>query len=72
MSLWLSPQELVELTGYTYQKRQKLALAKMDIPFRSRASDGYPLVARDLFATSHKFTARRKESKPRLEILREM
>jgi len=35
MSLWLSKEELVELTGY-----------KMGLKFRSRPLDGFPLVDR--------------------------
>jgi hypothetical protein len=46
MSLWLSKEELIELTGHKAIKRQKMALGQMNVPFRSRASDGYPLVDR--------------------------
>ena len=47
MSLWLTEDELIELTGYKRQQRQKHALAAMAIPFRSRAADGFPLVLRE-------------------------
>ncbi|MGH8200719.1 MAG: DUF4224 domain-containing protein [Steroidobacteraceae bacterium] len=50
MSLWLTEDELVELTGYKRQERQRKALSDMGIPFRSRAADGYPLVLRDQFS----------------------
>ena len=46
MSLWLSKEELIELTGYKTARRQKLALAKMGLQFRSRPLDGFPLVDR--------------------------
>ena len=46
MSLWLSKEELIELTGYKTASRQKLALAKMGLQFRSRPLDGFPLVDR--------------------------
>jgi hypothetical protein len=49
MSLWLTPDELAELTGYRKGKRQKLALGQMGIPFVSRALDGYPMVSRSIF-----------------------
>ena len=46
MSLWLSKEEVVELTGYKNGTKQKLALGQMGIKFRSRASDGFPMVDR--------------------------
>ena len=46
MSLWLSKEELVELTGYKRAGRQKLALGQMGLKFRSRPLDGFPLVDR--------------------------
>jgi len=46
MSLWLSKDELVELTGYKRAGRQKLALDRMGLRFRSRPLDGFPLVDR--------------------------
>ena len=46
VSLWLTEDELIELTGYKTTRRQKLALGQMNIPFRSRALDGFPLVDR--------------------------
>jgi len=46
MSLWLSKDELVELTGYKRTGRQKLALGQMGLRFRSRPLDGFPLVDR--------------------------
>lgn len=49
MSLWLTDDELVELTGYRQRERQKQALAEMRIAFRVRPADGFPLVARAQF-----------------------
>jgi hypothetical protein len=46
MSLWLSKEELIELTGYKRASRQKLALGRMGLKFRSRPLDGFPLVDR--------------------------
>lgn len=48
MTNWLTPQEVEELTGYRRRKRQKLALAEMNIRFISRALDGFPLVSREI------------------------
>lgn len=49
MSLWLTDGELIELTGYRQRERQKRALARMGVQFRSRDADGFPLVARSQF-----------------------
>jgi Domain of unknown function (DUF4224) len=46
MSLWLSKEEVIELTGYKTVSRQKLALDRMGVTFRSRPLDGFPLVDR--------------------------
>jgi hypothetical protein len=46
MSLWLTREELVELTGFKTGRRQKQALAEMGLAFRSRPADGFPLVDR--------------------------
>jgi Domain of unknown function (DUF4224) len=46
MSLWLSKEELIELTGYKRAGRQKLALGQMGLKFRIRPLDGFPLVDR--------------------------
>jgi hypothetical protein len=46
MSLWLSKEELIELTGYKRAGRQKLALDQMGLKFRCRPIDGFPLVDR--------------------------
>ena len=49
MGLWLSKEELVELSGYRGRTKQKLALGKMGLTFRSRPFDGLPLVDRSQF-----------------------
>lgn len=52
MGLWLTEDELVELTGYKRQSDQKRALAELRVQFRSRPADGFPLVARSQFVTT--------------------
>lgn len=51
MSLWLTHEELVTLTGKKHRKRQVEALAKMRPPvkFRVRPHDSFPLVDRVQF-----------------------
>ncbi len=51
MSLWLTDDELIELTGYRQVAKQRQALAELRVQFRSRPADGFPLVARALFTT---------------------
>lgn len=48
MSLWLTEDELVELTGKKQRKLQVEALAKLRPPvkFRVREEDSFPLVDR--------------------------
>lgn len=48
MSLWLSNQEIIELTGKKVRKLQIEALAKMRPPvkFRVREEDSFPIVDR--------------------------
>lgn len=46
MSLWLSRPELEELTGFKTPRKWREELAKMNIPFRTRPLDGFPLVMR--------------------------
>lgn len=45
MSLWLTKEELVDLTGFKHRKRQCLELARQGLQFRVR-HDGFPLVDR--------------------------
>lgn len=46
MSLFLTKDELFELTGFKQLELQKRALGELGIAFRSRPADGYPLVSR--------------------------
>ena len=63
MSLWLTDEELETLTGYKRRSLQRKALAELGVRFRSRPSDGFPLVDRSQFETGQRDTARRKEPK---------
>ena len=69
MSLWLTPEELYDLTGYKHKNSQKMALGKMQVPFRSRQADGYPLVDRSLFS-GQTLTQPARRREPRLEFVR--
>jgi len=51
MSEWLLPTELVDLTGYKQKRKQLKALVELNIPFRLRPKDRFPLVHRSHFAT---------------------
>jgi len=66
MSLWLTEDELVELTGYKTKSRQRVALAEMHVKFRSRPSDGFPLVERCLFEN---LTPTHKKREPHWDAL---
>lgn len=66
MSLFLTDEELVELTGRKKKKLQREALGRMGVPFRSRDSDGFPLVLRSIFET---LTKREKRREPRLDLV---
>jgi len=61
MSLWLTEDELFELTGYKTKTRQKKALAEMNVKFRSRPLDGFPLVERCQFENNLTAPTRRRE-----------
>jgi len=61
MSLWLTDEELTELTGYRARRLQRKALAELGVNFRSRPADGFPLVERSQFETGKRDNARRKE-----------
>ena len=64
MALWLTPDEVAELTGLkpTSYKAQCTRLARMGIPFRPNAI-GRPLVARSLFETKQERPIRQAEPK---------
>lgn len=44
MSLWLTSDQLIELTGFTQRAKQLAALAELGVKFRRRPADGFPLV----------------------------
>ena len=52
MSLWLSHEELTELTGYKQLERRRAALVSMGIKFRVRPADRFLLVERSQFEGS--------------------
>lgn len=60
MSIWLTEEEIRALTGYKQRKRQKMALAELGAAFRSRPSDGFPLVPRDQFQAQDRPKGRRE------------
>jgi hypothetical protein len=49
MSLWLSDDELTELTGYKQRDKRLHALTDMSVKFRVRPADLFILVERHLF-----------------------
>lgn len=71
MSLWLTHEELVELTGYKTSRCQKRALGQMSIPFKSRPLDGFPLVNREQFSAYTVLTPTRKRREPHWESIHE-
>lgn len=62
MSLWLTDDELFELTGYRQRDKQKRALAELKTQFRLRPADGFPLVERAQFEIG--LTSGRKRKEP--------
>lgn len=66
MSLFLTGEELTELTGRKKRKLQREALARMGIAFRSRDADGFPLVLRSAIEPLTKAEKRRE---PRLDLI---
>jgi hypothetical protein len=50
MSLWLTEDELYELTGYKQRQPQRRALAELGVKWRTRPADGFPLVDRSQFS----------------------
>lgn len=63
MSLWLTPAEVVERTGFKQKKRQVLELARQGLKFTVR-SDGFPLVDRSQFESDERLTRNRKRREP--------
>lgn len=58
-ALWLSPEEVAELTARTRWTAQCRELAKMGVPFIPNAA-GRPLVERALYASTPKPKAKRE------------
>lgn len=48
----LTPEELVDLTGYRQRAAQTRALTRLGVPFRPRPRDGFPLVTRSAMVAS--------------------
>ena len=71
MSLWLTAEELEELTGYKTSRKQKLALGELKIPFNARPRDGFPLVKRCDFESHTVLPKQDRRRKPHLDFLRE-
>ena len=61
MSLWLSEDEIVELTGYKHRERQRRALADLGVKWRTRPADGFPLVERAQFTEGLTGKGKRRE-----------
>ena len=62
--LWLNDDELIELTGYRRRDKQRVALAQMGVKFRSRPSDGFPLVERWQFEGDGKLMRKERRTEP--------
>lgn len=69
MSLWLTPAELVELTGFKQRGKQRLELARQGLKFTVR-SDGFPLVDRSLFqASGERLTKNQRRREPNFTVI---
>ena len=60
--LWLDEDELVTLTGYRQRTKQREALSRLGVKFRSRPADGFPLVERAQF--QGQLTGKAKRAEP--------
>lgn len=69
MSLWLTEDELIELTGYKTKRKQREALGALRVAFRVRPQDGFPLVDRSQFETHPVLTRPTRRREPRLDSL---
>jgi hypothetical protein len=70
--MWLSTEELRDLTGYTHRKKQCEQLSKMGYAFTVRAIDGKPLVLRSHVEAKHggKSRPRKEPDFAHLEVAR--
>jgi len=69
VSLWLTEEELVQLTGYKSKRKQREALGELRVIFRVRPQDGFPLVDRSQFETHPVLTRHTRRREPRLDLL---
>ena len=68
MSLWLTPDELVELTGYKQRAKQLIALAELNIRPTIRPADQFPLVLREQVPNLPTKPAKVKRKEPNFEV----
>lgn len=71
MSLWLTPAEIVDLTGKKRRGDQVAVLAEFrpKVVFRVRPEDGFPLVDRAQFIEPYQGGRGRKIERPDFEAL---
>lgn len=69
MSLWLTADELIDLTGFRQRTHQKAALAQLGVAFRIRPADGFPLVLREHIVPKQGKAAVREVDEPRFDEL---
>jgi hypothetical protein len=67
--IWISPEDVEELTGKVRWKAQCRALAEMGIPFRPNAV-GRPLVAREVIQQPKRATGAPKPKQPDFSSLK--
>jgi hypothetical protein len=65
--MFLTPQELRELTGYSTARKQQEALAAMRYRFDVRPADGRPMLLRA--AVEARQLGGKPEKRPRFEVL---
>jgi hypothetical protein len=63
MSLWLTPAEVAELTGYKQKSKQRLELARQGFRFTVR-HDGFPMVDKSQVVTGDLLTRKQKKREP--------
>lgn len=68
MDLWLTPAELVLLTGYKQRRKQALELARQGLKFTVR-QDGFPLVDRSQFQSGERLTKKQRRAEPRFSAI---
>jgi len=66
--MFLTPDELADLTGYKHREKQKAALRSMGIKFETRP-DGRPRVLRCVLERRHGLTPIRKPREPDFSAL---